>query len=229
MAVRSIQPARGTAPATPVSIRELLEWAFGRELARLDFDEFGTVRGDRRVGVGTEYLLMQRQLLGCQIDGGGRSEPHPDADTVASALAALPESHGGRATALWIAELARAGMAPEWRYEERIICEPVRWQTQMRKGRFWATTERSGEAVYLDRGRLRRCELRVCPVRIRNTAELAARARRDYLRWWGALIELRQTFQVYGGLTSFSVTEEMPPMQPWMSLGVRVKQSGPST
>ncbi|TMV14419.1 hypothetical protein [Arenibacterium halophilum] len=214
MAARAIQPARGSAPATPVSIRELLEWAFGRELARLDFDEIGAVRGDRRVGVGTEYLLMQRQLLGCQIDGGGRSEPHPDADTVASALAALPEGHGGRATALWIADLARAGMAPEWRYEERKTCEPVAWRA-CKHGTRYAVTESAGQVQYVHRGRLRQAELRVCPVRFRDPAPLAARARRDYLRWWGALFDLQQTFRLYGGLTAFVVTEAMPVMEPW--------------
>lgn len=215
MAVRHIQPARGSAQATPVSIQELLEWAFRSECAQLEFDEIRASSGAPIQSYGAEYLLIQRQLLGCKIDGGGRSEPHPDAEIVASAVAALPVSHGGRPMAIRIAELARAGMVPDWAPGARMICEPVQWQSQLKHGRRHAKTVAVGKERYVYRGRLREYEVRLCPVRFRNDADYLASLRREYLRWWSALRELRETFRVYGGLSAFAVTGTMPVMWPW--------------
>ncbi|SEP27519.1 hypothetical protein SAMN04490248_1681, partial [Salinihabitans flavidus] len=103
-----------------IGIRELLEWAFQRECAQLDFDEVGTVGGTGWRGHGTEYVMLERMRLGgMRIDGGGRSLPADDAEIVASTLAALPEARGGRRMAIWIAELARAGRAPDWMPDTR--------------------------------------------------------------------------------------------------------------
>ncbi|WP_026756684.1 hypothetical protein [Sediminimonas qiaohouensis] len=195
-----------------IDIRGLLEWAFQRELVSLDFDELATVSGERP-GIGTEYILMQRHNLGCAVDGGGSSEPHPDADVVASALAALPEARGGRRMALWIAALARSGRAPDWMPGAKPRCVPVEWSKNRHGWR--AKSEPCGSVNVVSRGRLRTVEVRHCPVTYSPTAQQIASARRAYLQWWGALQELRVSFQMYGGLTSFRVTDGMPPRMPW--------------
>lgn len=212
-AVAGIMRDRHGRVQRPIAIRGLIEWAFQRECASIDFDEVRTVSGGHRPGVGTEYLLMQRHNLGCQVDGGGRSEPHPDADLVASALAALPDAQGGRRMGVWIAELARAGMVPDWRRDAAASCRPLEWR-QTKHGRF-AKTRSIGVHCHVVRGRRVEVDVRVCPVGYSNTAQEIARARRLYLEWWGALLEVRRVFQVYGGLTSWYVTDEMPKMKPW--------------
>ena len=68
-------------------------------------------------GFGLEYVLIQRARLGCKVDGGGRSSQsytHQDAEVVAATLAGMPDSLGGKRMAIYVAELARAGMTPDW-------------------------------------------------------------------------------------------------------------------
>ncbi|WP_146592216.1 hypothetical protein [Puniceibacterium confluentis] len=208
---RPVRPGRG-AQRTAASICELLEWAFQREIATLDFNEIETLSG-ARTGIGMEYIMIERARLGCRVDGGGRSLPHPDADVVASALAALPEGHGGRRMALWIAELARAGRTPDWRTDDRAKCIPQDWR-QSKHGLF-ARTEVIGQIMVAGRKGARRMDVTICPVTYINTGREIAAARRAYLGWWGALLELRDTFRLYGGLSAFEVSDAMPPRTPW--------------
>lgn len=207
-----VSPATRQQRARDIDIRGLLEWAFQRELASLDFDELATVAGERP-SIGTEYILMQRHNLGCSVDGGGSSEPHPDADVVASALAALPEARGGRRMALWIAALARAGRVPDWMPGAKPRCVPVEWK-RCKHGVFAARQYWRGPGRWPVTW-LGRDDGHVCLVTYENTARDVAAARRAYLQWWDALYELRVSFQVYGGLTAFRVTDGMPPRMPW--------------
>ncbi|QOL80553.1 hypothetical protein [Pseudooceanicola spongiae] len=213
MPIRSNSRSR---PVQAVSILQLVEWAFQREFAQIDLDRVDDPYGamfDTAPSFGMEYLMIERARLGCKVDGGGRSEPHPDADAVASALAVLPEGHGGRRMALRIAELARAGEVPNWRMSETPRVVPVEWRST-KHGEF-ARTESGGMLSYISRGKLREVETRYCPIRVINPPRDASRLRRDYLGWWGALREVRDSFRIYGGLTSFVVTEAMPPRTPW--------------
>lgn len=211
---------KGRATMTPrgaarreIGILGLIEWAFQRECASLDFDELASTAGERPA-VSPLWTLMQRHNLGCQVDGGGRSEPHPDADIVASALAALPEGRGGRRMGIWIAELARAGLRPDWMEGAVTRCVPADYHTN-RHGTH-ARSERCGEIEVVSRGRKRKVEIRWCPVTFTPSAAQIAAARRAYLQWWDALHDLRFTFQQFGGLTSWTVTDDMPPRRPWV-------------
>ena len=66
-----------------ISIKAALEWAFGLEHAQLDFDD---LRPDgHRPGRDTIATLMDRGVLGCQIDGGGRSRSSDDAEIIGHA------------------------------------------------------------------------------------------------------------------------------------------------
>ncbi|NVK57313.1 MAG: hypothetical protein HWE26_17050 [Alteromonadaceae bacterium] len=192
-----------------VTILQLLEWAFQRELVSLDFDPIERMVPD----FGMEYVMIERARLGCRVDGGGRSDPHPDADAVADALVALPVARGGRRMALTIAELARAGQVPDWGQGAEPRCRPVGWR-QTRHGKF-AKTESAGSATYISRGRTRTFDMRYCPVTIYNGAREIAAKRRAYLLWWSALMELRDTFRIYGGLSAHLVLAAMPPKAPW--------------
>lgn len=216
MAVRidDVRPLPRPRPGCKIEIGiwELLQWAFQRELASLDFDEVGRETGAHR-SFGMEYLLIERARLGCQVDGGGRSDPHPDADVVASALAALPPAYGGRPMAMHIAELARAGRVPDWGAHVRPRCAPVGWK-------------RSKHGVFAEReywtglgrwpaNRLGRDHGYACRITFEGTARQVAAMRRNYLGWWGALLELRENLRALNSLTAFCVVEAMPPMKPW--------------
>lgn len=82
-----------------MSITRALEWAFRVEQARVEFDDLGDAAGSIRQGIDGIWLMMQRGVLGCKIDGGGHSEPAWDAQVIASAVASLPEGFDGRSMA----------------------------------------------------------------------------------------------------------------------------------
>lgn len=204
-----------------VAILDLLVWAFQRECAQLDFDRHGVSAAGWGY-VSSTAAIIQHEQLGCRVDGGGRSDPHPDADVVASAVASLPEARGGRGMAIRVAELARAGAVPDWMPDAVPRVVPVETHTN-RHGTRAKTVDASvfgweGWAPQPRRNRkgvVVRDPVRVCPVMVRPSADQIARARRAYLDWWGALLELREGFRAYGGLSAFAVVEAMPVMAPW--------------
>lgn len=201
------------AAVQPISILGLLDWAFRAECAQLDFDNLGS-RASGWGYVSSTAAILQHEQLGCRIDGGGRSDPHPDADVVAAAVAALPEARGGRGMAIAIAEHARTGTVPDWgRDLGAARCQPVAWK-RTKNGTFAAREYWTG------RGRWPETELSkdhgyVCPVYFSGSGVEHAARRRGYLDWWGALLELRATFRIYSNLSCWQVTDAMPPRRPW--------------
>lgn len=196
----------------PMSILHLLQWAFADECASVDFEDPGTLAQGYR-GIGTEYLLIQRCIIGCQIDGGGRSDPDPDADLVASALAMLPEGCGGRRMAVWIAEMSRARTVPDTYAGVTPSCQPVAWRENQHGPR--AVTESLGITTDVSGRKPKRFDMRVCPVRFVPAPDQIASARRAYLQWWLALLDMRTTFQIHNNLSRWTVTDAMPPKSPW--------------
>lgn len=205
----AIAPRPGKRQA--VGVWPLVCWAFQRELASLDFDEVASEIGAPSYGM--EYIMMRQAELGCRVDGGGRSDPHSDADVIASALGVLPEGVGGRGAALLIAETARVGGPPDWVPDPVARCEPVEWKNG-KHGRFAAREYWTGPgrwpATWLGRD-----HGYACPVWFADTPVQVARRRRGYLQWWGALRELRDGLRLDQPLTCFDVTLDMPPMRPW--------------
>lgn len=219
---RAVASLPGTRAAPrAVSIRALLEWAFRVERASVDFGPAVDIVNPPRT-VGMEFILIERARLGCQVDGGGRSSIHPDADTVASAVAALPESCGGQRMAIWIAELAREGAEPDWMPGARPRLEPVEMHINQH-GSVPATADAAllGSSGWpaikrvSRKGRIHLEPVLFTPCHWPVRAETIAAARRRWLEWCLALLALRTSFQVYGGLTAFRLTDEMPPHQPW--------------
>lgn len=212
---------QGDGARRDIGIQALLEWAFRDECAQLDFDAMG-VRASGYGYASSTAAILQHEQLGCRVDGGGRSDPHPDADVVAAAVAALPEGCGGRRMAIWVAELARAGMVPDWMPGAAPRVYPVDTHTNRHGVR--AKTDdaaRLGASGWPAQARRNRKGVVVqeavpyCPVVVRPSARDIARSRRSYLDWWGALLDLRGTFAAYGGLSSFAVTDAMPDRCPW--------------
>ena len=192
-----------------MSIRAALEWAFGTECARLDFED-----RHYRDQVSTIWVMIQRGNLGCKVDGGGHSAPADDADIIAGAVAALPEAHGGRAMAARIAEMAAGCLVPDAMVGAVPRCVPTGWERGSRHGQF-AETEKLGKIEYVDRGRRRLADVVVCPVSYTPTWSQIHAARRFWLQWWGALLHLQTELQGQGGLASIALTPTMPPMTPW--------------
>lgn len=205
-----------------VSILELLYWAFVWERAQLDFDEMHFTAGGGGSSHNLIYRMMQDAKLGCRPDGGGSSDPHPDADVVASAVSALAVPFGGFQMSIKIAELARAGEVHGYLTARDQRCVPVETTTNRHgtrgkkrdslelgaNGWAWQPEEkRNGEII-----------LKVVPytpVRYTPSASAIAASQRAYQDWWRALRDLRESFRIYGGLSCFTVSMDMPPRTPW--------------
>jgi hypothetical protein len=107
---------RGTKVKRALGVQAALEWAFRLEQAQLELPlpEDVTEEG---FGFGLEYVLLQRAVLGCKIDGGQHKiggYTHEDAEVIAATVAGIPDSLGGKRMAIRVAELARAGLTPDW-------------------------------------------------------------------------------------------------------------------
>lgn len=200
-----------------VSVQQILEWAFGRECAQIRTDPHARLEGEARPGIDTLWIMAQRaDLGGVRIDTSiGRSYPHDDAEIVAAIVENLPSSRGGIGMAIRIAELARAGITPDWMPEARPRVVPVEWR-DCKHGRF-AKTDVAEVIKYRHRGRMVTREARFCPVTFAPSAAYIASARRGYLDWWGALQEIAVNLRCVE-LRDHLVTDQMPPHSPWLRL-----------
>lgn len=209
-------PADAPATKRRLGVQQALEWAFGKEHARLDLE---TVDPENvvRPAVGSEWLIWQRHVLGATIRSSGRgwggSAPHHDAEVIAAFVANLDEAHGGRAMAVRLAELARAGITPDWMPGAKVRCVPVAWR-MTKHGRFAGTEVVETVASLRRRQRVRR-DVIWCPVTYTPTAQQIGAARRGYLDWWSALMFLAADLRGCGMLSQVEVTDAMPPMEPW--------------
>lgn len=211
------EPTFGARQRKPVGVAEIVEWAFRDECAQLDLPMTEEAMLGRGYGVGSAFLCEQRGVLGVRVDGGGQSYPAHDAEIVAAIVANLSEGCGGRRMAIAIAELGRASQRPDWMPNAQPRIVPKAWrktpygmtadtevvgQVQHRRGR------RGG-------GRMITRDIVACPVTITPTPQQIAAARRFYVQWWLALLEIRVGLQACGVLDSHEVTDQMPPQAPW--------------
>ena len=193
---------------------DVVQWAFAAERASVDFDQVGAAP----CGIDTIWLLMQRGRLGCKIDGGrqgGGAQSADDAEIVAGIVAALPVAHGGRGMAVRIAEMARAGLTPEFYPDATPRVIPL--ATRRTRHGVFSVTEDARDMRFAGHGRFRCRETRACPVRIVPTAQQIGAARRFYLDWIGALMHIRHELS-RAGLARWDLSDELPPMAPWRSL-----------
>ncbi|MGF6861673.1 hypothetical protein ABIE69_002246 [Rhodobacteraceae bacterium MBR-64] len=207
--------AGGTRAKRALGVQAALEWAFRVEKAQLELPPSKDVT-EEGFGFGLEYVLLQRAALGCKVDGGqhkmGRYT-HADAEVIAAAVAGMPDSLGGIRMAIRVAELARAGLTPDWMPGAVPRCVPR--DTRENQHGVRAVTEVVGVERALHRGRWRTVEVLACPVTWRPHPEQIASARRGYDDWWLALDWVRDGLLAGGMLREVEVTAAMPRARPW--------------
>lgn len=199
-----------------MSVQQALEWAFGKEQAQLELPERPDPNLGQGHGFGLEYVLMQRAALGCKVDGGQHkigSYIHEDAEVIAATVAGMPDHLGGKRMAIRVAELARAGLTPDWMPGAVPRCVPVDIKRN-RHGDRAVSVVVDTERVLI-KGKWRTIEVRACPVTWRPHPEQIASARRGYEDWWAALDWVRDGLLAGGMLREVQVAEVMPKVRPW--------------
>ena len=208
--------AGGAQVKRALGVQAALEWAFRVEKAQLELPQRRDI-DEEGFGFSMEYVLLRRARLGCKVDGGGhksQSYTHEDAEIVAATLAGMPDRLGGKRMAIYIAELARAGMTPDWLPGVVPRCVPVETKTNQH-GELSTTIVVCTKRV-LSRGKWRRVEVLACPVTWRPHPEQIAFARRGYEDWWKALDWARDGLLAGGMLREVQVTAAMPKVRPWV-------------
>ena len=212
---RRISRVGGTKIKRALGVQAALEWAFRVEKAQLELPEPKDT-SEESFGFSQEYVLMQRATLGCKVDGGRYkmgSYTHADAEVIAATVAGMPDSLGGIRMAIRVAELARAGLTPDWMPGVVPRCVPVETKRNQHGER--ATTVMVGTERVLTRGKWRNVEVLACPVTWQPHPEQIASARRGYEDWWRALDWVRDGLIDGGMLRDVEMTVAMPKMQPW--------------
>lgn len=199
-----------------MTIQQALEWAFAVEHARLDFDdEWGAHEFDRP-GCDSVHKVAMRGILGCRVDGGGSSDPHPDAQIIAAAVEALPVEVGGRKMAVLVAEMARTRSAPDWSAPDQRGIVPCGWE--LTEDGTWTAATRTLEPVayrYALKRETRTYRPVICPISYSGSAAVIAERRRAYLAWYGALLHLWSSLAPEYALTCTEITDGLPELSPW--------------
>jgi hypothetical protein len=214
--ISSQQAGRGR-PKRIMSVQQALEWAFRVEHAQLELPEPPDPERGQGFGFGLEYVLMQRAALGCKIDGGQYkmgTYTHEDAEVIAATVAGMPDHLGGKSMAIRVAELARAGLTPNWMPGAVPRCVPV----EMKRNRHGdhATTVVVGTERMVSRGKWRTVEVRACPVMFRPDARQIEAARESYTDWWRALGWVRVGLISGGMLREIQLNDVLPRSMPWL-------------
>jgi hypothetical protein len=199
-----------------LGVQAALEWAFRVEKAQLELP-LPEDRTGESFGYGLEHVLLQRAALGCRIDGGQHkigSYTHEDAEVIAACVAGMPDAMGGKRMAIRIAELARAGLTPDWMPGAVPRCVPVEIKRNQHGER--AATAVVGTARVLSRGKWRTVDILACPVTFSPHPRQIEAARRAYDDWWQALDWIKGGLIAGGMLREVEVTEAMPRVRPWL-------------
>jgi hypothetical protein len=125
----------------------------------------------------------------------------------------MPERLGGIRMAISVAELARAGITPDWMPGVVPRCVPMETKSNQHGER--ATAIVVGTERVLTRGKWRTVEVLACPVTWRPHPEQIASARRGYEDWWEALDWVRDGLIVGGMVRELEVNAAMPKVRPW--------------
>jgi hypothetical protein len=199
-----------------MSVQQALEWAFRVEHAQLELPEPPDPEREQGFGFGLEYVLLQRAILGCKVDGGQYklgSYTHEDAEIIAATVAGMPDRLGGKRMAIRVAELARAGLTPDWMPGAVPRCVPVELKRNQHGER--ATTILVRTERVLSRGKWRTVEVLACPVTFLPHPQQIEAARRAYDDWWWALDWVRDGLRTGAMLRDLEVMPTMPRARPW--------------
>ena len=198
-----------------LGVQAALEWAFRIEKAQLELPMPEDTTGES-YGYGLEHVLLQRAALGCRIDGGQHkigSYTHEDAEVIAACVVGMPGDLGGRRMAIRVAELARAGLTPDWMPGAVPRCLPVEVKRNQHGER--AATTVVGTAKMLSRGKWRRVDILACQITFSPHPRQIEAARRAYDDWWQALGWVRDGLIAGGMLREMQMKEAMPKVKPW--------------
>ena len=198
-----------------LGVQAALEWAFRVERAQLDLPPPKDTT-EEGFGFGLEYVLLQRAALGCKVDGGQHkmgSYTHPDAEVIAAAVAGIPDRLGGKRMAIRVAELARAGLTPDWMPGAVPRCVPVEVKRNQHGER--ATAVVVGTERALSRGKWRTIEVLACPVTYSPHPRQIEAARQSYDDWCQSLSWVRDGLLAGEILRDVAVTAAMPKDKPW--------------
>ncbi len=198
-----------------LGVQAILEWAFRVEKAQPELPLPKDV-SEKGFGFGMEYVLLQRGALGCKVDGGQHkmgSYTSTDAEVVAATLAGMPDNLGGKRMAIYVAELARAGITPDWLPGAVPRCVPAETKTNQHGER--ASTIVVGTERVQSRGKWSTVEVLACPVTWRPHLGQIASTRRGYEDWWQALDWVRDGLVAGRMLRQMEVKEAMPKVRPW--------------
>ncbi len=194
-----------------LGVQAALEWAFLRvEKAQLELPPPSDI-AEEGLGFGLEYVLLQRAALGCKVDGGQHKTggyTHEDAEVIAATVAGIPDSLGGKRMAIRVAELAHAGLTPDWMPGAVPRCIPV--ETKRNRHGERAVSVVVGTARVLARGKWRTVEVRACPVRFSPDQKQIEAARQAYDEWRQALAWVRDALIEGRTLREIEVTGAMP-------------------
>jgi len=207
--------AGGAKVKRALGVQALLEWAFRVEQAQLELPPPKDA-AEEGYSFGFEFILLQRAALGCKVDGGQHkmgSYTHADAEVIAATVAGMPDSLGGIRMAISVAEMARAGITPDWMPSVVPRCVPVDIKRN-RHGDRAVSIVVGTERVLISR-KWRTIEVRACPVTWRPHPEQIASARRGYDDWWQALDWVRDGLIAGRMLREVEMTQAMPKIQPW--------------
>jgi hypothetical protein len=199
-----------------MSVQQALEWAFRVEHAQLELPEPPDPEREQGFGFGLEYVLLQRAILGCKVDGDQYklgSYTHEDAEIIAATVAGMPDRLGGKRMAIRVAELARAGLTPDWMPGAVPRCVPVELKRNQHGER--ATTILVGTERVLSRGKWRTVEVLACPVTFLPHPQQIEAVRRAYDDWWWALDWVRDGLRTGAMLRDLEVMPTMPRARPW--------------
>ncbi|WP_375569780.1 hypothetical protein ABWH93_17210 [Seohaeicola saemankumensis] len=208
--------ARSGRPKRSMSVQQALEWAFRVEHAQLELPEPPDPERGHGFGFGLEYVLLQRAVLGCKVDGGQYkigSHTHEDAEVIAATVAGMPDSHGGKRMAIRVAELARAGLTPDWMPGAVPRCVPVEVKRNQHGER--AATNVVGTVRVLSRGKWRIVEVLACPVTFSPHPQQIDAARQAYIDWSRALGWVCEGLQAGNLLREIEIKDVMPSRTPW--------------
>ncbi|AUH32353.1 hypothetical protein [Paracoccus tegillarcae] len=217
---RPISRAGGTKVKRALGVQAALEWAFRVEKAQLELPPPQNV-SEEGFGFGLEYVLLQRAALGCKIDGGQHKiggYTHEDAEVIAATVAGLPDSLGGKRMAIRVAELARAGLTPDWMPGAVPRCVPTivkKNQHGTHAGTVVVAVERIRVRGAGSRATWKSVDILACPVTFSPYPQQIEAARRSYDDWWQALSWVREGLIAGGMLRDVEVTTAMPKPRPW--------------
>ena len=217
---RPINRRGGKPVKRALGVQTALEWAFRVEQAQLELPLLTDVT-EEGFGFGLEYVLLQRAVLGCKIDGGQHKiggYTHEDAELIAATVAGIPDSLGGKRMAIRVAELARAGLTPDWMPGAAPRCVPTivkQNQHGTHVGTVVVGTTRIRVRGTTARGTWKIIDILACPVTFSPHPRQIEAARRGYDDWWQALSWVRDGLIAGGMLREVEVTAAMPRARPW--------------